>query len=592
MLPNEPGQSNEPGESNDVDPAVDPVVDPAIGPVVDSDLDSDLDGAEPITATTAQRRAARRERRRVRRATPNTPDPRGPLLVLVAVGIAAAVVAASAAIPGAPATSVPPPVVEPIDASVLLCPEPGGANGAEVTSAVSIVADLIGQDRPGAVSLTYLGRPDEPVDAITGNGIGLTEPGASIEVVNDQGRLRPLVIAGEGGLAPGLVASQYELGLDGPRRGLATLNCPSPSPSWWFVGGGSTTGRTTQMYLVNPETTEAEVDISLAGTEGPISAPSLRGLVIPPESRTTVRLSRVAPAQLSAAWNVQVRTGRVAVAVQDIDAEGFVPRGIDWIPPSADPTTRVYVPGILGGDGRRRLVVHAPGDLDARVTLRVLTPDGAYVPTQLPEIEVLAGSVVATDLTPALQGSAGTLELISDMPIVASVRMRHDGVDASANQTREDISYATGSAPVVGLAAAAGMPAVRGTAAILWFTVPRPPGSDPAVDGPEESPTTQVTIRVLPFGDEVSEPDPIVVDIPVDRAVAVTVPRPENAEWFTAVVQTESSGVYVAQTSLRRGSRGTLFSGYPLSTLRTTVSIPSAGRSLGLFLGSGAGTTG
>lgn len=540
----------------------------------------DGDAPAPETVSPAQRRAARRERRRVRRATPNTPDPRGPLLLVIAVAIAAAVVAASAAIPRVPASSIPPPIIEPIDASVLLCPEPGGANGAEVTSAVSIVPDLTGQDRPGAVSLSYLGKSDELVDVITGNGIGLTEPGASVEVVNDQGRLRPLVIAGEGGLAPGLVAAQYELGLDGPRRGLATMNCPSPSPTWWFVGGGSTTGRTTQMYLVNPETSEAEVDITLAGTEGPISAPSLRGLVIPAQSRTTVRLSRVAPAQASVAWNVQVRTGRIAVAVQDIDAEGFVPRGVDWIPPSADPSTRVYVPGILGGDGRRRLVVYAPGDLDAQVTLRVLTPDGAYIPTDLPEIEVPAGSVIATDLTPALQGSPGTLELVSDVPIMATVRMRHEGVDASSTQIREDISYATGAAPVVGLAAAAGLPAVRGTAAILWLTVPRPPGDD--VQGEQ---TTTVTIRVLPFGDEVSEPEPLVIDVPVDRAVGVTIPRPENAEWFTAVVQPESGGVYVAQSSLRRGSRGTLFSGYPLSTLRTTVSIPSAGRSLGLMLG-------
>lgn len=513
-------------------------------------------------------------RRRVRRAEASTPDPRGPILILIAIGIAAAVVAASAAIPRMPATAVPPPVVEPIDASVVICPEPGGADGAVATSAVAIVDDLPGQDRPGAAALSYLGAPDRSVDVITGDGIGLVEPGASVQVINDSGRLRPLVASAEGGLAPGLVAAQYELGLSGSRRGVAMLNCPAPSPSWWFVGGGSSSGRTTTMYLVNPETSDAEVDVQLAGPEGPISANSLRGLVIPAESRTAIRLTRVAPAQATVVWNVQVRTGRIVAAVQDIDAEGFVPRGIDWIPPSAEPATRVYIPGVFGGEGGRRLVVHAPGDSDAEVSVRLLTDDGAFTPVDLSQIEVPAGSVTTVGLANALSDFAGTVELVSDVPIVAGVRMRHPGVDASASDIREDVSFATGATPVTDTAAAAGLPAVRGTGVTLWLTAPARSRTGDDTD-------TQVTIRQLPFGADAVAPEPIEVSVPADRAIAVDLPRPENAEWFTAVVTTSRPGLYVAQTSIRRGSRGTLFSGYPLATLRTTVSIPSAGRVIG-----------
>jgi hypothetical protein len=524
----------------------------------------------------------RPRRRRERRAQPNTPDPRGPLLLLAGIGIAGAITAASLAVPPTAATPIPPPIIEPIDASVVICPEPGGADGAEVTSAIAIVPGLAGQDRPGVAALTYLGKPEDPVDAITGGGVGLTEPGGAVEVVNGDGRLRPLVTAAEGGLAPGLVAASYDLGLDGPRRGLATLNCPAPAPTWWFVGGGSTTGRTTQMYLVNPEASDAEVDISLAGPDGPISAPSLRGLIVPAESRTTIRLTKEAPAVASVVWQVQVRTGRIVAGVLDVDAEGFVPRGLDWIPPSAAPAPQVFIPGILGGEGRRRLVVHAPGEADALVRLRVLTPDGAYTPIELPEIEVLAGSVAVVDLTPAMEGVAGTLELLSDQPIVAGVRMRHEGVDASSTQIREDISFAAGAQAITDIAAVTGLPAVRGTAVTLWVTAPRP-ATGAAVD---DSAAT-VTIDVLPFGEDTVAPEPISVTVPYDRAVPVEIARPQGASWFTAVVRAdgEAGSVYVAQTSLRRGSRGSLISGYPLGPLRTTVVIPSAGRALGLAVG-------
>jgi hypothetical protein len=393
-------------------------------------------------------------------------------------------------------------------------------------------------------------------------------------VINDSGRLRPLIAAAEGGLAPGLVAAQYELGLSGPRRGVAMLNCPSPSPTWWFVGGGSSSGRTTTMYLVNPEASDAEVDVQLAGTEGPIPANSLRGLVIPAQSRTAIRLTRVAPAQSTVVWTVQVRTGRIAAAVQDIDAEGFVPRGIDWIPPSAEPATRVHIPGVLGGGDARRLIVHAPGDADAVVSVRLLTEDGAFTPVDLSEVEVPAGTVATVGLTNVLQEVSGTIELTSAVPIVAGVRMRHAGVDASSSEIREDVSFATGATPITGTAAAAGLPAARGTGVTLWLTAPARTSSGDDTD-------TQVSIRLLPFGADAVAPEPIEVSVPADRAIAVDLPRPENAEWFTAVVTPGRPGIYVAQTSIRRGARGTLFSGYPLATLRTTVSIPSAGRAIG-----------
>lgn len=527
----------------------------------------------------------RRPRRRVRRATPAPPDPRGPVLVLLVGAVAAVIAVAGTAWPTPQQPAIPPPVIEPVDTSVLVCPEPGGADGASVRTGISIVPDIAGQDRPGAASVTYLGAPDQPVEATSLTpGAGLDAPGAAVQIDNDAGRTRPLYIRSEGGLAPGLVAGTYDLGLSGPRRGLAMMSCPAPSPRWWFVGGGSTAGRTSILYLVNSETSDAEVDVVIAGPNGVVSTPSVRGLVVPAESRVAVNLFRIAPGLPAAVWQVQVRTGRVVAAVSDLDSEGMVQMGVDWVPPSVEPANRVIIPGVLAGPGGRQLIVHAPGDTDADVQVRLITPDGAFVPTEGASVEVAAGTVSSVNLASALGGSAATIELTSDQPIVAGMRQRHAGVDATVQDTRTDISYATGAQRISALGAAANLPAVRGTLANLWITLPRPEGASSDGQAPTDDTGTTVTVRILPFGVDVAAPDPIVVDVPYDRAVAVPLDRPVNATWMTVVVEPGEVPVFVSQTSLRRGQRGSLISGYPLTPMRTSVSIPSARQSFPLSL--------
>jgi len=93
-----------------------------------------------------------------------------------------------------------------------------------------------------------------------------------------------------------------------------------------------------------------------------------------------------------------------------------------------------------------------------------------------------------------------------------------------------------------------------------------------------------VAVSLTPFGADVQSPDPFTVDVPFDRAFPVTLGRPEGATWVTVQVTPSNHPIYVSQTSLRRGSRGSLISGYPLVPLRTTVSIPTAVQSVLLSL--------
>ena len=55
--------------------------------------------------------------------------------------------------------------------------------------------------------------------------------------------------------------------------------------------------------------------------------------------------------------------------VDDDQMTGLLSIGTDWIPPATMPTTKLYVPGVLPGDGARVLTVVSPGENDALVNL-------------------------------------------------------------------------------------------------------------------------------------------------------------------------------------------------------------------------------
>lgn len=573
-------------------------------------------------ATPDERRRLRRRRTRVDSAPP--PDPMAWRAVGVVAGIAAVLVLAGLLVPSPSAEGEQGGSVQPVDSSTAVCPEPGSVDGSRTTSALTVVPGLPGQDRDGDSTIAYLEGGDGtgdgsgdtvPVDegAVAADGQpqgSLQQPGDAAQVVAEESRLPALEVRTVGGLAPGLVAAQTTQDSFSDGRGLASQACLGPDTTWWFVGGGSTAGRESQLVLVNPESTPAELEVAISGPEGPVSTPRLRGIVVEPRSRVVVRLSREAPRLPGVTWRVTVRQGRVMAAVSDRESDGFVPRGADWIPASVDPATRVLIPGVIGGPGGRQLLVHTPGDLSATVRVRLITASGSFVPVATPEIEVPGGSVVSVDLDSALQGEDATVDLQSDQPIVAGVRQRHPGVDASAGSL-EELSYTAGAALITGDAAVTGLPAERSTGVTVWVTAPddiitieRAPDSDmaemessttpPSADASAEPtavpsgdptvddsavPSAQVSLRILaasPDGEALPAIDDIVVSVPRGRLVAVDIPRPEGASWFTVVATVSAGEVVIAHRALRRNKDGSLVTGYPWRPLRTTVVVPRA----------------
>ncbi len=263
------------------------------------------------------------------------------------------------------------------------------------------------------------------------------------------------------------MADQWGRDPGGQGRGLASTACAPAASEFWFVGGGAIAGRQTRIVLVNPDETAAVADVLIRGPQGLIEAPAGMGLVIKGQDRLVVRLDVLAPGVTATAVQVLVRTGRVGASVDDEQQSGLATVGTDWIPPAAAPATRVYVPGIVSGDGARVLSVTAPGADDAIVRIRVITPDGTFAPAERSQIEVSADSVVTLDMSPVLDKQPATLELTSDVPIVAGMRQFFGG-----RNVQDETAFTAGAQPFEGPAAVSGLPVRAATDVRVSITAP------------------------------------------------------------------------------------------------------------------------
>lgn len=458
---------------------------------------------------------------------------------------------------GAPAVTL-----EPIQSAVLLCPEPGtgGDLGVRVTAAV--IPGQPGQDSgAGTAGLRTLPGANAARSVITSVG-----EQAQIEAFGT--KLPPIEAYGEGSLAPGLVADQWGRDPSGRGRGMASTACAPAASDFWFVGGGAVAGRRTRVVLVNPDDTAALADVIVHGPDGVIDSPASRGLVIPAQSRVAIPLDVVAPGVNGTAVHVVVSNGRVGASVDDEQRSGLASIGTDWIPQAAPPAMKVYVPGIINGDGARVLSVLSTTDSDAVVKVRIISQEGAYAPADRDTITVPAGSVSTIDLAPVLPPTPdgvlpATVELTSDAPIVAGMRQFFGG-----RRVQDDTSFVSGSQPFTGPAAVTGLPVRASTDVRVSVTAP---DADGVVD-----------VTLLPFrgGKEASAPtEPRRVEISAGTMKWIKLNPPSDVDWYTAIVTpAQGSGPVLVAHRVREKSRfGDLITGYPWRPLRTQVPVPSAG---------------
>ncbi len=407
---------------------------------------------------------------------------------------------------------------------------PGRSQSAQVTGRVEVLSN----GAPGAPST-----------------LGVTGPGQVAVGIGTNVDKEALVFSASGVLAAGLEAEQVTRGEAGRDRGLAGLRCNAPRTEAWFLGGATQTGDESILVLANVDDTPSTVDVTLFTAKGAADPRPGQGITIEPHTRQIISLDTFAPDRGLLAVHVLSRRGRVAAGLRYSRVEGLTPVGVEWIPQSVPPATRVVVPGIpQGGNGQRTILITNPGTDDTTVAVQITTADAQFVPTGLDHLVVPAGTTVTARLDNESRSSAIAATVVSDgAPVLAGGMVR----DAQSGSPIREIAYTAGSLPL------------SGPALLTDLVINRPTESTLILSAPKEGATVLVTpIRVL--GTVGALPAPKSVKIAGGRTATLRLstfyPPGADAKLALEVRPLPGSGpVYAARYLREHGAHG------PLTTL-------------------------
>ncbi|HMQ66727.1 MAG TPA: DUF5719 family protein [Arachnia sp.] len=169
-----------------------------------------------------------------------------------------------------------------------------------------------------------------------------------------------------------------------------------------------------ELLLINPDSGETVVDLTLLGPDGEITAVGARGIAIGPGASRRVALSVLAPeGPVGVAFEASVgRVAALAVAVEG--------RGTRLTAPAVASDAQV-IPGIPGGVSSPRLLISNPGLDRVTIAVEVLGATGSYEPASAADQTIAPLSTLELDLGDDLGGDPGALRITADGEVAAAV---------------------------------------------------------------------------------------------------------------------------------------------------------------------------
>jgi hypothetical protein len=199
--------------------------------------------------------------------------------------------------------------------------------------------------------------------------------------------------------------------------------CSAPSISQWFVGGAADITSKGKLILINSGLSEAIIDVEIWSESG-VRPPKV--VTLKANSSVVQSLDSLDPGAKRIALHIVPRSGRVNAFLVDERGRGLKSLGGDMVNASPDPSKEIVIPAIphMKRSGKalgHTLRVIAPGDVDARISVELISTKGSFVPFGFDDRAVKAGIVTEIPLNPELVPSTFALKITSDRPIVASV---------------------------------------------------------------------------------------------------------------------------------------------------------------------------
>jgi len=238
--------------------------------------------------------------------------------------------------------------------------------------------------------------------------------------------------------------------------------CTGPASSQWFVGGAADVTTRGRLIIFNSGLSDAVVDIESFTENG---KQPLRTVNVVSKNYLVIPLDSLAPGDKTLTVHVAPRSGRINAFMIDEQGKGLKTLGGDLVNPAATASKSVVIPAIPNQSAKNSpalphtLRVLSPGDVDASVTVEVLSADGVFVPVGLTSRSISAGIVTEFELDPNITSNVLAVRITASEPVVASVKStvvvtgRKDFVWSSAAPELAPLTIAvTGLTPFISFA--------------------------------------------------------------------------------------------------------------------------------------------
>ena len=199
--------------------------------------------------------------------------------------------------------------------------------------------------------------------------------------------------------------------------------CSAPAISQWFVGGAADVTSKGKLILINSGLSEAIIDVEIWSESG---ARPPKVVTLKANSSVVQNLDSLDPGAKRIALHIAPRSGRVNAFLVDERGRGLKSLGGDMVNASPDPAKVNVIPAIphikrSGEALGHTLRVIAPGDVDARISVELISTKGSFIPVGFDDRLIKAGVVTEIAINPQLVPSIFSLRITSDRPIVSSV---------------------------------------------------------------------------------------------------------------------------------------------------------------------------
>jgi hypothetical protein len=349
-------------------------------------------------------------------------------------------------------------------------------------------------------------------------------------------------ISATGAMAQGFEAEETTA------SGVGTVSCAHAGADMWFVGAGTAAGApVTRLYLMNPGTAAASVEVTML-TDAGVQQGLQAAITVGAGQYIWENIAQYTAGSVVLALHVQTSSGQIAAAVWQGQSGSS---GGTWLPQAAAPATRVVIPGLTTASSAARLFVVVPGAADAKVKVEALTARGPFPPFGSSPEDAPAAASSSFALT-SMGASAAALELTSNVPITAGIAVPGNGGG----------SFSAAAAPVTGQGVIAGNPTGGQSTAGLVLSAP---GS-----------AVTATITAVPEAGG-QAPAPQVVRVPAGGTVAVAVQPPAGKQPFAIVVtpRGRSGPLYAARVVTSGGGlSGPVMSILPVPSTPTEITLP------------------